>query len=50
MTEPALVPWEAFDPSHPDHAEWVENTGQCISTHDHDRWLADGQPTGDDDE
>lgn len=50
MTEPALIPWEAFDQTHPDHAEWVETTGRCLSTHDHDQWLADGQPTGEEGE
>jgi hypothetical protein len=50
MTEPALIPWEAFDPSHPDHADWVDHTGRCLSTHNHAAWVLDGCPTEEEDD
>jgi hypothetical protein len=45
----ATVPWEAFDPTHPDHAEWVEDVGRCLGTHDHAEWVAAGCPVDDED-
>lgn len=44
------VPWEAFDPSHPDHPDWVDQTGHCLARHDHAEWVAAGCPTGEEDE
>lgn len=28
----ATVPVEAFDPTHPDHAEWVAMAGRCLAS------------------
>lgn len=25
-----LLPWEAFDADHPDHDDWVTDTGRCF--------------------
>lgn len=33
------VPFEGFDYTHPDHADWVALAGQCFADHHHDRWL-----------
>lgn len=35
----ATVPWEAMDPDHSDHEDWVEGAGRCFASHDHQAWL-----------
>lgn len=49
MNPEATIPWEAFDPSHPDHAEWVDDVGRCLAKHDHEEWVVAGCPIDDED-